>query len=63
MSKSTSREWNYNWKCMPHVNTTSSATMCHYVPLLANLVENYSTNIIKGCCQPHSTNGWTSSAN
>jgi hypothetical protein len=35
----------------------------HYVPLLANLVENCSTNIVKGCCQLHLTNGWTSFAN
>ncbi len=35
----------------------------HYVQLLANLVENWSSNIVKGCCQLHSTNGWTSSIN
>ncbi len=27
----------------------------HYVPLLANLVENCSTNLVKGCCQLHLT--------
>jgi hypothetical protein len=35
----------------------------HYVPLLVNLVENYSTNIIEGSCQLHLTNGRTSSTN
>jgi hypothetical protein len=40
--------------CQHHNNS-------HYVPLLANLVENCSTNIVEGCCQLHSTNGWTSS--
>ncbi len=35
----------------------------HYMPLLANLIKNYSTNIVKGCCQLHSINGWTSSVN
>jgi hypothetical protein len=28
-----------------------------YIPLLANLVENYFTIIVKGCCQLHSTTG------
>jgi hypothetical protein len=63
MLKSTSQEWNYNRKCMPCVNTTTIATTCHYMPLLANLVENCSTNIIEGCCQLHLTNGLTSSMN
>jgi len=35
----------------------------HYMPLLANLVENCSTNLVEGCCQLHSTDGWTSSIN
>jgi hypothetical protein len=38
--------------CQHHNNS-------HYVPL-ANLVENYPTNLIKGCCQLYSTSGWTS---
>jgi hypothetical protein len=42
--------------CQHHNNS-------HYVPLLTNLVENCSTNIVKGCCQLHSTNGWTSYTN
>jgi hypothetical protein len=35
--------------CQHHNNS-------HYVPLLANLVENCSNNIVKGCCQLHSIN-------
>jgi hypothetical protein len=42
--------------CQHHNNS-------HYVPLLANLIENCSTNIVKGCCQLHSTIGCTSSTN
>ncbi len=41
--------------CQHHNNS-------HYVPLLTNLVENCSTNIVEGCCQLHLTNGRTSSA-
>jgi hypothetical protein len=47
MSTSTIRKWNYNWKCMPHVTPFNS----HYMPLLVNLVENCSTNLVEGCCQ------------
>jgi hypothetical protein len=36
--------------CQHHNNS-------HYMPLLANLVENCSTNLIKGCCQLHSISG------
>jgi hypothetical protein len=36
--------------CQHHNNS-------HYVPLLTNLVENCSTNIVEGCCQLHLTNG------
>jgi hypothetical protein len=36
--------------CQHHNNS-------HYVPLLIDLVENCSTNIVEGCCQLHSTNG------
>ncbi len=36
--------------CQHHNNS-------HYMPLFTNLVENYPTNIVKGCCQLHSTNG------
>ncbi len=36
--------------CQHHNNS-------HYVLLLTNLVENCSTNIVKGCCQLHSTSG------
>jgi hypothetical protein len=42
--------------CQHHNNS-------HYVPLLTNLVENCSTNIVEGCCQLHLINGWTSFAN
>jgi hypothetical protein len=42
--------------CQHHNNS-------HYVPLLTNLIEYCSTNIVKRCCQLHSTNGWTSSTN
>jgi hypothetical protein len=40
--------------CQHHNNS-------HYVPLLANLVENYFTNLVKGCCQLRLTCEWTSS--
>jgi hypothetical protein len=33
------------------------ATNSHHVPVLANLVENCFTNIVKECCQVHSING------
>ncbi len=48
----TSQECHYSRKCTCQHHNNS-----HYVPLLINLVEKCSTNIVEGCCQLHSTNG------
>ncbi len=57
MLTSTSWKWNYSQKCYA---TCQHHNNSHYMPLLANLIENCCTNIVEGCCQLHLTSGWTS---